>query len=61
MKRELKIILTLMIFGMFLLPSSIIANKVNNAGFENEEMIIIHNSFDGREYIEELIDNISKN
>lgn len=29
--------------------------------FENGEMIIIHNSFDGREYIEELTSNICKN
>ena len=39
MKNELKIILTLVIFGMFLLPSSILATNVKNVGFENDEMI----------------------
>ena len=39
MKNELKIILTLVIFGMFLLPSSILATDANNVGFENDEMI----------------------
>lgn len=29
--------------------------------FENNEMIIVHNSFDGREKKEKLIENISAN
>lgn len=29
--------------------------------FENGEMIIIHNSYDGREHKEELLSNINKN
>jgi len=65
MKRELKIILTLMIFGMFLLPSSIIANKVNNTGFENDEMISyeyisdheIHISFEMQDLLQEELTN----
>lgn len=29
--------------------------------FENEEMIVIHNAYDGRQFKEELINNISQN